>query len=125
MEVIHKDLRKAEYSLDELKAFDVVTILEETSKLNGHKGFSVKHLLPGDDDCSGIFRAMDGLASQPIDRAELVQGLIIHSEPGGGPLQRGGPLRIWFPSGVAVQPTPCGTGNKPVEMKFVTTLILQ
>ena len=115
---------KTEYSIDDLKAFETVTIVEEGSKLAGHIGFSVHTLAGNFKNCSGVFTASDGMVTEPIQHSELIQGVIIHSTPGAEMLPRGGPLRVWFPKGVAVQKSPCGSGDKPVEMKFLRTLEL-
>ena len=74
---------------------------------------------------SGVFEAEDGARTEPIQMSELVQGTIVHSDPSGGPLphKQGGPLRVTFPEGVAVQASVCGTA-KPVNLKGALRLTL-
>ena len=99
-------------------------------KLEGCLGASVGALLAkvvGDcgDGVSGVFEAEDGAKTDPIEMSELVQGTIIHSDASGGALtqKQGGPLRVSFPEGVAVQESMCGTA-KPVNIKFAVRLTL-
>ena len=76
---------------------------------------------------SGVFTAEDGVSTEPIAMDELVQGVILHSaDAAGAPLpdKMGGPLRVCFPEGVAVQASPCGTGTKPVNLKSIVKLTL-
>ena len=56
---------------------------------------------------SGVFEAEDGATTDPIEMSELVQGTLLHSDASGAPLsqKQGGPLRVTFPEGVAVQAT--------------------
>ena len=99
-------------------------------KLEGFLGASISALLArvvGDcgDGVSGVFEAEDGAKTDPIEMSELVQGTIIHSDSSGGPLlqKQGGPLRVSFPEGVAVQESMCGTA-KPINLKFAVRLTL-
>ena len=100
------------------------------SKLSGAKGISVGTLLGrvrpqmGNGVC-GMFVASDGIATDPIAYNELVKGYIVHSDASGSELpgSLGGPLRVIFPSGCAVQNSVCGT-PKPVNLKGVIRLTL-
>jgi len=99
-------------------------------KLDGCLGAPISALLATalggcGDGVSGVFEAEDGARSDPIEMSELVQGTIVHSDASGGPLsqEQGGPLRVTFPEGVAVQDSMCGTA-KPVNLKFVVKLTL-
>ena len=99
-------------------------------KLEGCLGASISALLTRVvGECgagvSGVFEAEDGAKTEPIEMCELVQGIIVHSDPSGGPLphKQGGLLRVTFPEGVAVQASVCGT-PKPVNLKGVVRLTL-
>ena len=72
---------------------------------------------------SGVFVASDGISTEPIAYEDLTQGWIIHSDASGGELTQGGPLRVVFPTGVAVQSSICGN-PKPVNLKGVVRLEL-
>ena len=72
----------------------------------------------------GAFAAADGLATAPIGAAELARGTLVHSDAGGAPLARGGPLRAVFPPGVAVQASPCGR-TAPANVKGAVRLALE
>ena len=63
----------------------------------------------------GVFRAADGVATAPISRADLMKGFLVHSDEDGKPIAKGGPLRLAFPDGVAVQSAICGTAKPPAE----------
>lgn len=115
---------KTELSLEDIRAFDTVTVSDESSKMNRHIGFSVVNLVGDLTRCSGVFTASDGVSSEPIVHDELIQGLILHSDPDGEPLQRGGPLRVWFPVDVAIQASPCGKASKSLELKFLRSLTI-
>ena len=75
---------------------------------------------------SGVFEAEDGARTEPIQMSELVQGTIVHSDPSGGPLphKQGGPLRVTFPEGVAVQASVCGTLTPTPTLTITITLAL-
>ena len=75
-------------------------------------------------DASGVFVAFDGVATQPVAAAELGKGVLIHTEAGGAPLSRGGPLRLNYPSGVAIQPSVCKKEPGPAQLKSVIRLDL-
>ena len=99
-------------------------------KLEGCLGASISALLArvvGDcgDGVSGVFEAEDGAKTDPIEMSELMQGIIIHSDASGGLLsqKQGGPLRVTFPKGAAIQDSICGTA-KPVNLKFAVRLTL-
>ena len=65
----------------------------------------------------GVLHASDGVATNPIHIDELCKGLLIHTDYSGEalPASQGGPLRIIFPKGIAVQSSVCGTpeANQP------------
>ena len=75
----------------------------------------------------GTFKAADGVETEDIPSKELAQGLIIHSDTSGTeelPAALGGPVRVVYPPGVAVQSAICGT-PKPVNLKGVVRLNLR
>lgn len=104
----------------------------EAGKLAGCLGWPVSSLLnvaadslgePLDPATVGIFTASDGLETEPISLSDLMCGIIIHSNPDGSPLIAGGPMRLWFPSGKAIQHNKCGTDG-PANLKGVIRLSL-
>lgn len=103
-----------------------VTLPESAKKLAGCRGVPVSALIPADvlaeSSAHAIFTAAD-LVTEPIPLAECAQGVIVHSEADGSPLgvSLGGPLRAWYPPGVAVQASGCG-GQAPVNVKNVLSL---
>jgi len=105
---------------------------EESTKLAGSSGWPVEALLETiaqsmdvqlDPASVGVFTASDGVQSEPISLADLVHGLILHSGPDGDPLSSGGPMRLWFPAGRAVQHSQCGSVG-PVNLKGVVRFSL-
>lgn len=72
----------------------------------------------------GVFSAADGVATSPIAREDLMRGFLVHSDADGKPLAKGGPLRLAFPAGVAVQGAVCGS-PKPPDLKNCVSLELQ
>ena len=72
----------------------------------------------------GVFKAADGVATAPISRADLMKGFLVHSDEDGKPIAKGGPLRLAFPDGVAVQSAICGTA-KPPDLKDCVSLELR
>ena len=105
-----------------------VELPAEAKKLAGCVGTPVAALLPKHitkltHPC-GVFTASDGLMTEPITLTELAQGVIVHSTADGAPLpvSMGGPLRVWYPPGVAVQRSPCMTGEGPVNVKAARSL---
>lgn len=100
-------------------------------KLVGCKAISLQTLLARTrpnlgNGVSGVFSAADGIMTDPITLPELVQGFIVHSDSSGAelPSSLGGPLRVVFPEGVAVQSSVCGTHMSPVNVKNVIKLEL-
>ena len=61
----------------------------------------------------GVFKAADEVETAPISRQDLMRGFLVHSDEDGKPLAKGGPLRLAFPDGVAVQCAVCGTPKPP------------
>lgn len=96
------------------------------AKLVGCRGTTIGQVLKHALTCCtnnkdlevGRLFASDGAASERIDIDELVLGTIVHTAADGGdlPADLGGPLRVVFPAGVAVQSAICGT-HKPVNLK--------
>ena len=72
----------------------------------------------------GVFKAADGVETAPISRQDLMRGFLVHSDEDGKPLAKGGPLRLAFPDGVAVQSAICGTA-KPPDLKNCVSLELR
>lgn len=100
-------------------------------KLAGCVGASVGALLAkvvGEcgDGVSGIFEAADGASTDPIAMHELVQGVVLHSDSSGAalPEKMGGPLRVVFPEGVAVQDSVCKTKQSSINLKMAVKLTL-
>lgn len=114
-------------SIDQLRALEPTQTVP-SGKLAGCVGISVQGLLQragAPVGCpSGIFTAADGLATEPIAIDELTEGLLLHSDSAGDALPQGGPLRIWYPEGMAVQKSMCGSTG-PVNVKGVVRLTLQ
>lgn len=73
------------------------------------------------EGASGVFYATDGVKSKPIPADELGDGVLVHTGPSGGPV-RGGPIRVRYPPGKAVQPSPCGKETVPLALKGVVKL---
>ena len=73
----------------------------------------------------GVLHASDGVATNPIHIDELCKGLLIRTDYSGEalPASQGGPLRIIFPKGIAVQSSVCGT-PKPINLKDVVKISL-
>ena len=101
------------------------------AKLAGCKGISVRTLLARvrpqmGNGVSGTFVAADGAATDPIDFDELVRGWLVHSDSTGSnlPASLGGPLRVVYPSGCAVQSSVCKTKTSPVNLKGAVRLEL-
>ena len=103
----------------------------EAGKLAGCTGWPVAALLDVvaesldgalDPATVGVFTASDGLETEPISLGDLVHGIIVHSSPE-GPLNTGGAMRLWFPTGKAVQRSQCGSFG-PVSVKGVIQLSL-
>ena len=92
-------------------------------KLTNCKGVRISALLPDElNELSlayCIIVAADGLVTDPIVLEELKQGIIVYGMDDGSPLTPafGGPLRVWFPDGCAVQERKCGMGPAPVNVK--------
>ena len=92
-------------------------------KLTNCKGVRISALLPDElNELSlayCIIVAADGLVTDPIVLEELKQGIIVYGMEDGSPLTPafGGPLRVWFPDGCAVQERKCGMGPAPVNVK--------
>jgi len=117
-----------------LAKVESVTLSSEIagSKLASCKAISVGTLLSRvrpnlGNGVSGVFTAADGVSTDPISLDELVVGLIVHTDANGTtplPVSLGGPLRVCFPEGVAVQSSVCGT-PKPVNLKGMVKLELQ
>lgn len=100
------------------------------SKLHGCKGTSIgaimSRLRPNlGNGVSGVFTASDGVQTDPIELDQLVKGYILHTDASGAelPTSLGGPLRVIFPTGIAIQDSVCGT-PKPVNVKGVIRLEL-
>ena len=100
-------------------------------KLAGCKGISIRTLLARvrpqmGNGVSGTFVAADGAATEPIEFDELVRGWLVHSDSSGGdlPASLGGPLRVVYPSGCAIQSTVCKTKTSPVNLKGAVRLEL-
>ena len=73
----------------------------------------------------GWYFAADGTKTEEIVLKELECGILVHSEATGDdlPASKGGPLRVVYPQGVAVQSAICGT-PKAVNLKGVVRLSL-
>ena len=73
----------------------------------------------------GHFLAMDGVQSDEISMPDLGRGMIVHSDAAGADLPEdlGGPVRVVYPPGCAVQSAICGT-PKPVNLKKAVRLML-
>ena len=102
----------------------------ESAKLAGCIAWPLLELVTLAGDLAGapldarsvsVFTASDGLTCDPVSLADLSQGFIVHSGPAGEPLSSGGPLRVCFPPGVAVQTSKCGMTG-PVNVKGVVRL---
>jgi len=97
---------------------------DESAKLAGCAGAELGPLLPQlaeDATLTGVLVASDGLVSAPITAGELCRGVLLHTDAGGTMLSS---LRAWFPPGVAVQPSPCGTHVGPLSLKGACCCIL-
>ena len=97
---------------------------DESAKLAGCAGAELGPLLPQlaeDATLTGVLVASDGLVSAPITAGELCRGVLLHTDAGGTMLSS---LRAWFPHGVAVQPSPCGTHVGPLSLKGACCCIL-
>ena len=64
---------------------------------------------------TGVFTAGDGMSTEPIAFEILAQGIVLHTDAEGKPLQHGGPLRLWFPAEAGLR---CSSGN-PLAVKDV------
>ena len=122
---VSRSVTVAATGIQKLKSSPVVG-----GKLEGCLGASISALLArvvGDcgDGVSGVFVAEDGAKTEPIEMFELLQGTIVHSDASSGLLsqKQGGPLRVTFPEGVAIQDSMCGTA-KPVNLKGAVRLTL-
>eukprot|EP00966_Prymnesium_polylepis_P117166 2707366-Prymnesium_polylepis.1 len=101
----------------------------DSKKLAGCAGWPVARLIETiadsmdgaiDPASVGVFKAADGHKTDPISLAELAHGVLLHTAADGSALEAGGPLRLWLPAGVAVQPSACGNGAGPVNVKGVS-----
>ena len=97
---------------------------DESAKLAGCAGAELGPLLPQlaeDETLTGVLVASDGLVSAPITAGELCRGVLLHTDAAGTLLSS---LRAWFPPGVAVQPSPCGTHVGPLSLKGACCCVL-
>lgn len=97
---------------------------DESAKLAGCAGAELGPLLPQlaeDETLIGVLVASDGLVSAPITAGELCRGVLLHTDAAGTLLSS---LRAWFPPGVAVQPSPCGTHVGPLSLKGACCCVL-
>lgn len=105
----------------------VVLPADAGKKLAGCRAVPVSAILPAKASsltgACGVFSASDGLTTDPIPYLQLVQGFVAHSTADGSPLPvaLGGPLRVWYPRGVAEQKSRCG-GEGPVNVKGAVSL---
>jgi hypothetical protein len=120
---LHKDgcVRLHTLSYKALQAMPQSTVLDDYSK-----GVTVADVLQAvigleAEGATGVFYSADGVKSQPIPAAELGDGVLVHTGPSGGPV-RGGPIRVRYPPGKAVQPSPCGKETVPLALKCVVKL---
>ena len=78
-------------------------------KLAGCRGVPIASLLPTGIDTltqpTAVITAVDGLVTSPISLTDLRLGVLVHScsDSSPLPLEMGGPLRVWFPDGLAVR----------------------
>eukprot|EP00967_Tisochrysis_lutea_P102974 scaffold155268_cov42-Tisochrysis_lutea.AAC.3 len=120
---LHKDgcVRRHTVSITALKQMPHPVVLDDESK--GVKVSELLHSVVGleAEGTTGIFYASDGVKSLPIPANELGEGVLIHTSRTGGPV-RGGPIRLRYPPGKAVQPSPCGKETVPLSLKGVVKL---
>ena len=118
---------KAKVTLDDLRDLEV-TLLESPPfpvELKGCSGASVHHLLGKATAGFGVISGDE--ETEKIDYADLAKGVLVHSGPGGRqPLEAdmGGPLRIVFPAGVALQADEEGGTASPADVRDVRLLSL-
>ena len=72
----------------------------------------------------GKFVASDGVESGIVASAELGVGVVVYADADGAPLATGGPLRLVYPEGVAVQASVCGKNPGPLQLKMLVRLEL-
>ena len=101
--------------MEQLLALDLQVVPDSDAKFAGYKGCSVKALLGAAKSGMGVFTAADGMATDPIPFDILGQGIVLHQDPQGQPLEHGGPLRLWFPEDCGLR---CSSGN-PLAVKGV------
>ena len=119
------------FSLDEVKALASVAVPD--GKIAGKKGASVATVLEAAKakglaglagPTSAVFAAFDGVQTSPVSAVDLPKGILAHSEADGTPLSRGGPLRLTYPAGVAIQKSVCKKEDGPAELKSVVRIEL-
>ena len=132
--------KSVQLDLATLRKLEPVDTSQITSRLAGCTGATISSVLsralPGyaRTIASGDFVASDGVQTDPIPLADLEQGVLVHSQAGRPsspafsvtnelPPKLGGPLRVVYPDGCAVQSAVCGT-PKPVNLKGVVKLQL-
>ena len=135
--------KSVQLDLATLRELEPVDTSQITSRLAGCTGATIASVLgravPGyaRSIASGDFVASDGVQTDPIPLADLVQGVLVHSQAGRPsspaadesavtnelPPKLGGPLRVVYPDGCAIQSAVCGT-PKPVNLKGVVKLQL-
>lgn len=75
---------------------------------------------------TATFTAADTVCCDPIMQPDLLHGFLVHSTADGKndlPDGMGGPLRVVYPDGMAIQTSICGT-PKPVNLKNVVLMKL-
>ena len=94
--------------LEQLTSLEPATVPASDAKFAGFVGCSVKALLGAAKSGTGVFTAGDGMSTEPIAFEILAQGIVLHTDAEGKPLQHGGPLRLWFPAETGLR---CSSGN--------------
>ena len=107
--------------MEQILGADVCEVpADDDKKFGGHRGCSVRALLGAAKSGTAVFTAGDGMVTEPIEFATLLQGILIHSDADGKPLEHGGPLRLWFPPACGLR---CAKGN-PLAVKDVRSMEL-
>lgn len=105
-----------------MKAADDSRKLSSDDKLVGYTGWPIDRLLAVIEESMGgaiesssvgVFTAVDGAKTLPISIADLKKGVLLHTNDKGEALRSGGPIRLWFPSGEALQVGVCGKLQSP------------
>ncbi|KAJ1445778.1 hypothetical protein M885DRAFT_625875 [Pelagophyceae sp. CCMP2097] len=123
LDVVFAGGRVASFGLAELKALPPVSV--DSGKLEGYRGCAVSALLGGAECSTGVFCAGDGVCTDAVSSKDLGRGVIVYGDASGAGLEAGGPLRLWFPDGAALQKSVCGKlETAPANLKGVVQLAL-